>query len=134
MNTVNTNFDESQGLKNSTQLTPKPKMRTNKKKSADTNKSALNTGNKDPSKQRDDDQHISEENAEVDITIADNDEATKNSEEEKVFQQQSRKVTYLCPVSACVFVCQTMEENTAEQHLQSCHSGSYVLGQKFLKL
>ena len=105
-----------------TQVTPKPKIRTNKNKktSADTNKSALNSGIKDSFKQMEDDQH--------------NDEATENSEEEKVSEKQFRKVTYLCPVSACVFVCQTMEENTAEQHLQSCHSGSYVLGQKFLKL
>ena len=91
-------FDESQGLKKITQVILKPKIRTSKKKSEDTNKSALNTGNKDSSKQLDDDQHISEEDAEVDITIADNDEATNNSKEEKVSQQESRKVTYLCPV------------------------------------
>ena len=100
-----------------TQVTPKPKIRTNKNKktSADTNKSALNSF-----KQMEDDQH--------------NDEATENSEEEKVSEKQFRKVTYLCPVSACVFVCQTMEENTAEQHLQSCHPDDYFLGQKFLEL
>ena len=130
-------FDESQVLKkiSLSNLSPKISSNQNQKKSADTNKSTLNTGNKDSVNQMDNDKHISEEAAQVDITIANNDdEATENSEEEKVSQQQSIKVTYLCPVSDCVFVCETMEEKTAEQHLQSCHADSYFLGQKFIKL
>ena len=65
----------------------------------------------------------------VDMTKVNDDEVIENSEEE-----QARKVTYLCPVSDCVFVCQTMENNTADQHLQSSHAGILFVGQKFIKL
>ena len=105
----------------------------NAKNSADINKSTLSTKSKDSFEISEDDKHTSEDKH-VDMTVENNDEVTESIEDGKNTQQQARKVTYLCPVSDCVFVCTTLEDNTAEQHLKSCHADSYIAGEKFLKL
>ena len=42
--------------------------------------------------------------------------------------------TYLCPVSDCVFICPTLQDAEAAQHLQSCHGDSDYTVNKFIKL
>ena len=65
--------------------------------------------------------------------VSDNNIKSEISDKEKK-DETSMFVTYLCPLSGCVFTCSTISDRIYSQHLEISHFGSNLDNVRFINL